>query len=94
MFYQILEVHFSNLFGKCPVIAINEFDDLIQIKYNLAEIDPKMIYTGLKRLKGIYGKAGYGVRVLFVYPGILQVIIGTKQEVSKIGNEDFKLEIC
>lgn len=93
MFYQIVKVHFSNLFGKCPVIAINESDDLIQIKYNLAEIDSKMLYTGLRKLEKLYEKSEFGVRVLFVYPDTLQVIIGEKTKVSKTGDKDFRIEI-
>lgn len=85
---------FSNLFGICSPVAINESDFLIQIKYNLAEMDAKSIYTGLTRLEKKYRRTGYKVRVLFVYPGILQVILGTEEEVSRIGTEDFSIEVC
>lgn len=94
MFYKIVKELFSNLFGRCNPVAINDWDNLLQIKYNLAEMEAETIYKGLLRLKKRYQNSEYRVRVLVVYPNILQVIVGTEEEVMQIGNTDFKIEIC
>lgn len=93
MIRELLYIHFSHPFGNCRPIAINDWDDVIQIKYSLADMNSKMIFIGLERLKKVY-KGKTHVCVLFVYPGILQVIIGTEKAVSRIGNSDFRIEVC
>lgn len=95
MIYSIVEGLFTKLFGNCQVMAMNDYGNLIQIKCNIEGIDPKTIYKGLQKLRKHYsGK--YAVRVLIVYPGMLQVIIGAPKEVSGIGNNsnDFIIQVC
>lgn len=70
MFYKTVKDVFSNLFGSCNPVAINDWSNMLQIKYNLAEMDSKMIYKGISRLKKKYQGSEYWVKILFVYPGI------------------------
>lgn len=93
MLLEIVRDVFSSLFGKCTPVAVNDYEEVIQIKYNISELDSKMIYVGLLRLKKRY-QGRYRVRVLFVDPGILQIILGTEKAVSSIGNTDFKIDVC
>ncbi len=93
MIRKLFCFHLSSLFGKCKPIAINDWDNVIQIKYSLSDLEAKMIYVGMERLQKRY-RGKYRVRLLFVYPGILQVIIGDENAVSRIGESDFRIEVC
>ncbi len=93
MFYERRKEKFSDLFGNCVPVVINEYEDVVQVKYNLGEMDSQIIYEGFSRLKKRY-QGKYRVKVLFVYPGILQIILGTEEAVSRIENEDFMIEVC
>lgn len=94
MFYKITKDIFANLFGKCEPVALNDYGDLLQVKFNLNEIESKTIYQGFARLRKKYRNSEYKVIALFVYPGVLQVILGLEEEVSKFTKEDFMIEIC
>lgn len=95
MLYKIFIIVFSKLFGNSPVIALNCYNNLIQIKYNIEGIALETIYNGLLKLRKCYsGK--YAVRALIVHPGMLQVIIGDPEEVAKIGEGtgDIVIPVC
>ncbi len=92
---RLIRHDFTNqLFGCCPSTDIYSYENVLQIKYKLTEIDNVRLYKGMLKLKKKYRNSGYRVIILFVSSEILQVIIGTEEEISKIGNEDFKIEIC
>ena len=91
---KLIRYEFTNqLFGCCPSTDIYSYENVIQIKYKLAEISDERFYKGMLKLKKKYRNSGYRVIILFVSSEMLQVIIGTEEEISKIGNEDLKLEI-
>ena len=94
MFYQIVYAVFSNIFGKCRPIVINDYETHLQVKYELGALDVETFYLGLENLKKRYRRSGYAVRVLIVYPGTVQVIVGNTEEVSRTGADDFMIEIC
>lgn len=93
MIRKILYFSFCDLFGNCKPKVVNDWPDVVQVKYCIAEMEAEMIWIGLEQLKKKYdGKCR--VRVLFVYPGILQVILGSEEAVSRIGETDFRIDVC
>lgn len=92
---KLVQHDFTNqLFGCCPSTDIYSYENVFQVKYKLTEIDSVRLYKGMSKLKKKYQSSEFRVIILFVSSEILQVIIGTEEEISKIRNEDFKLEIC
>lgn len=82
---------FSVVFG-CKPVAINGSEDLAQLKYNLAEISPYRLLPGFSLLQSLFHRT-YRVRILFVDPNQLQVLIGTDTAVSRI-QEPFMFDLC
>lgn len=94
MLYKIVKNVFSDLFGTCKPIVLNEYETHLQIKYELKAIDVQDFYRGLIKLKQRYQRSGFAVRVFVVYPGTLQVILGDQEVVSKLGTDDFWIQVC
>lgn len=94
MWYSILRETLRVVFN-CRPMVINEYERCIQVKYSLEKIPSTILYDGFNHLKQLY-KGVYTVRVLFIYRGEMQVIIGDKEAVDPVGrnDSDFILEIC
>lgn len=94
MWYGVFKELLRLVFVNCPMV-INEYERCIQVKYSLENIPSTTLYEGFRRLKQLY-KGKYTVRVLFIYRGEMQVIIGHKDAVEPVGknDSDFILEIC
>jgi|GEM_PF-5620185 len=92
MIYKIIWALFGDIFGACKPMAINTSKDHVQVKYDMEKIDSKEIYKGFLKLKSkCDGK--FHVKVLFVWPNILQVLIGDEETISRI-TEEFEVNIC
>mgnify|MGYP000127345474 CR=1 FL=1 len=94
MLYKIVKVFFSDLFGTCKPVVLNDYETHLQIKYELKATDVQDFYRGLEKLKQRCQKSGFAVRVFVVYPGSLQVILGDQEVVSKLGEDDFWIQVC
>ena len=94
MFYSIICDTLKVVFN-CRPMVVNEYERYIQVKYTLENIPSTTLYDGFNRLKHIY-KGRYAVRVLFIYRGEMQVIIGDKEAIKPVGrnDSDFILEVC
>ena len=92
---NIIQLIFTKLFD-CEPLAINDWEDLIQVKYEFSKINSKKFLNGLSALQKTF-KNSYVVRVLIVYPGILQIIIGTDADSLKYlerNSSDFLIKVC
>ena len=47
MLYKIVKVFFSDLFGTCKPVVLNDYETHLQIKYELKATDVQDFYRGL-----------------------------------------------
>ena len=87
MIAKKLVIHyFYELFGVEPVEINDDYDDLIQLKFNFCEVKKKQFCIALKRLKKIV-KADIVIKILFVSKANnleMQLIIGEEKAVESL----------
>jgi len=97
MFYKLVEHSFSEMFG-CKPTVINDFNDIMQVKFDFLKINTKNFYQILSDLRKKYENLNLKIVVLLTDARILQVIVGTEEAVSRNNFEknktDFIIEIC
>lgn len=82
------------VFSHHPLV-MREYGNYIQIVFTLKEIPSDRLYSGFERLRRLFGEK-YSIRILFVPKGEMQVLIGDKEAIAPVGqnNSDFILDIC
>ena len=80
---------------NCRPMVVNDCENYTQFKFAIEKIPSVRLYTGFERLRHLF-EGKYSVRVLFIPNGVMQLLIGKKEFIAPIGqnNSDFIIDIC